>query len=96
MLRGDKIALVGPNGCGKSTLIKLLLGQLSPSRGTVKGGTNLEVAYFDQYREQLDPEKTVVDNVGEGKQEVMVRSSSATFSVTCRTSCLSQNGHAPR
>ncbi len=73
VLRGDKIALVGPNGCGKSTLIKLLLGQLSPSRGTVKGGTNLEVAYFDQYREQLDPEKTVVDNVGEGKQEVMVR-----------------------
>ena len=73
VLRGDKIALVGPNGCGKSTLIKLLLGQLEPSRGRVKGGTNLEVAYFDQYREQLDPEQTVVDNVGEGKQEVMVR-----------------------
>ena len=73
VLRGDKIALVGPNGCGKSTLIKLLLGQLEPTRGTVKGGTNLEVAYFDQYREQLDPEQTVVDNVGEGKQEVMVR-----------------------
>ncbi|MFM4895755.1 ABC transporter ATP-binding protein [Aeromonas caviae] len=73
VLRGDKIALVGPNGCGKSTLIKLLLGQLEATRGSVRQGTNLEVAYFDQYREQLDPEKTVVDNVGEGKQEVMVR-----------------------
>ena len=73
VLRGDKIALVGPNGCGKSTLIKLLMGQLEASRGSVRQGTNLEVAYFDQYREQLDPEKTVVDNVGEGKQEVMVR-----------------------
>ncbi|WP_042026213.1 ATP-binding cassette domain-containing protein, partial [Aeromonas enteropelogenes] len=73
VLRGDKIALVGPNGCGKSTLIKLLLGQIDATRGSVRQGTNLEVAYFDQYREQLDPEKTVVDNVGEGKQEVMVR-----------------------
>ena len=70
--RGDKIALVGPNGCGKSTLIKLLLGQLTAQSGTLKSGTKLEVAYFDQYREQLDPERTVMDNLAEGKQEVEV------------------------
>ncbi|ART79333.1 ATP-binding cassette ATPase Uup [Oceanisphaera avium] len=70
--RGDKIALVGPNGCGKSTLIKILLGRLEADSGTLKCGTKLEVAYFDQYREQLDPERTVMDNLAEGKQEVEV------------------------
>ncbi len=70
--RGDKIALVGPNGCGKSTLIKLLLGRLEPKQGSLKCGTKLEVAYFDQYREQLDPERTVMDNLADGKQEVEV------------------------
>lgn len=70
--RGDKIALVGPNGCGKSTMIKLLLGKLEANSGTLKCGTKLEVAYFDQYREQLDPERTVMDNLAEGKQEVEV------------------------
>lgn len=69
--RGDKIALVGPNGCGKSTLIKLLLGQLEPTGGTLKIGTSLQVAYFDQYRAQLDPAQSVADNVAEGKQDVV-------------------------
>lgn len=72
VLRGDKIALIGPNGCGKTTLIKLLLGQLQPMRGSLRCGTKLEVAYFDQYRQQLDPDKTVVDNLAEGKSEVEV------------------------
>ncbi len=72
VLRGDKIALIGPNGAGKTTLLKLMLGNLQPSLGSVHCGTKLEVAYFDQYRIDLDPEKTVMDNLAEGKQEVMV------------------------
>lgn len=70
--RGDKIALVGPNGCGKTTFIKLLLGELQPTSGSVRCGTKLEVAYFDQYRADLDLEKTVMDNVADGKQDVEV------------------------
>lgn len=72
ILRGDKIALVGPNGCGKTTFIKLLLEQLSPTGGTIRCGTKLEIAYFDQYRADLDPEKTVMDNVADGKQDIEV------------------------
>ncbi|VEB26505.1 ABC transporter ATPase [Actinobacillus lignieresii] len=70
--RGDKIALVGPNGCGKTTFIKLLLGELQPTSGSIRCGTKLEVAYFDQYRADLDLEKTVMDNVADGKQDVEV------------------------
>ncbi|NUF50027.1 ABC transporter ATP-binding protein [Gilliamella sp. ESL0250] len=72
VLRGDKIALIGPNGIGKTTLLKLMLGNLAPISGSVHCGTKLEVAYFDQYRLELDPEKNVMDNLAEGKQEVMV------------------------
>ncbi|MCG3766395.1 ABC transporter ATP-binding protein [Vibrio cincinnatiensis] len=72
IMRGDRIALIGPNGCGKSTLLKLLLGELTPDSGRLHCGTKLDVAYFDQYRELLDPEKTVIDNLADGKQEVTV------------------------
>lgn len=72
VLRGDKIALIGPNGCGKTTLIKLLTGELQPTAGQIRTGTRLEIAYFDQHRAVLDPEKSVMDNLAEGRQEVMV------------------------
>ncbi|MCQ1059846.1 ABC transporter ATP-binding protein [Photobacterium sp. ZSDE20] len=71
VMRGDRIALIGPNGCGKSTLLKIMLGDLQ-SQGHFHCGTKLDVAYFDQYREVLDPEKTVMDNLADGKQEVTV------------------------
>lgn len=72
ILRGDKIALVGPNGCGKTTFIKLLLGEIQPTSGKIRCGTKLEIAYFDQYRADLDPEKTVMDNVADGKQDIEI------------------------
>ena len=72
ILRGDKIALVGANGCGKTTFIKLLLGEIQPTAGKIRCGTKLEIAYFDQYRADLDPEKTVMDNVADGKQDIEV------------------------
>ena len=70
VMRGDRIALVGPNGVGKSTLIKTLLGEYKADSGEIKRGTNLEVAYFDQHRIQLDLDATVQDNVADGKQEI--------------------------
>lgn len=72
IMRGDKIALIGPNGCGKTTLLKLLLNQLQPDSGCIQCGTKLEIAYFDQYRATLDLDKSVLDNVAEGKLEVEV------------------------
>ncbi|RWX57266.1 ATP-binding cassette ATPase Uup [Photobacterium chitinilyticum] len=72
VMRGDRIALIGPNGCGKSTLLKVMLGKLEATQGHFHCGTKIEAAYFDQYREVLDPEKTVMDNLADGKQEVTV------------------------
>ncbi|ANO52011.1 ATP-binding cassette domain-containing protein [Woeseia oceani] len=67
IMRGDRIGILGNNGVGKTTLLRLLLGKLEPQTGTVKHGTNLVVGYFDQLRESLEPEKSVAENVGEGR-----------------------------
>jgi ABC transport system ATP-binding/permease protein len=72
VMRGDKLGIVGPNGSGKTTLLRLLLGELPPREGTVRHGTNLEVAYFDQLHAQLDEEKSVIDNVTDGSDRVVV------------------------
>ena len=72
IVRGDKIGIIGPNGAGKTTLLRLLLGQLPPSRGSIRLGTNLQIAYFDQLRMQLDEDKTVQENVGDGYESVRV------------------------
>ncbi|MBX3434615.1 MAG: ATP-binding cassette domain-containing protein [Pirellulales bacterium] len=72
IMRGDKVGLIGPNGAGKSTLLKGLLGKLPPLAGTVRQGTNLQIAYFDQTRAQLDPEQTAEENVGHGKTTIAV------------------------
>ena len=70
--RGDKIGIIGRNGAGKTTLLKLMLGDLQPDSGTIRVGTNLEVLYFDQLREQIEEEKTVIENVGEGQETLTI------------------------
>ena len=70
--RGDKVGILGPNGCGKSTLIRVLLGQEAPDEGAVAHGTKLEISYFDQMRAALDDDKTVFDNVADGNEYVTV------------------------
>jgi len=72
ILRGEKIGILGPNGSGKSTLIQLLLGQLKPQSGWIKAGTRLEVAYFDQHREALDPQKSVRENLAAAGDQVTI------------------------
>src|SRR5581483_7817512 len=66
ILRGDRVGLIGPNGAGKTTLLRLLLGELTPDEGEVRRGANVEIVYYDQHREQLDPERTVFETVGDG------------------------------
>jgi ATP-binding cassette subfamily F protein uup len=72
ILRGDRIGIIGPNGCGKSTLIKLLVGELEPAAGSIRRGTNLLPAYFDQQREQLNPAASIADNVTGGSGDSVI------------------------
>ncbi|OCH96976.1 ABC transporter ATP-binding protein [Legionella jamestowniensis] len=72
LMRGDKVGIIGPNGCGKTTLVRLLLGELNPDSGSVRHGASLEVAYFDQLRRKLDEQQTVMANVGDGADYVTI------------------------
>ena len=70
--RGDKVGIIGPNGSGKTTLLRILMGELAPQQGSIEHGTNLEVAYFDQLRAQLDDSKSILENVGQGGDTVTI------------------------
>ncbi|MDT8282679.1 MAG: ATP-binding cassette domain-containing protein, partial [Gammaproteobacteria bacterium] len=72
ILRGDKIGIIGPNGAGKTTLLRLLLGELQPTSGKIQNGTKLEVAYFDQFRAQLDDNASVIDNLSQGREFIEI------------------------
>ncbi len=72
IMRGDRVGLIGPNGAGKSTLLRIILGQLTPEHGSVRLGTNLQVAYFDQMREQLDPEATLAEAISPGSDWITI------------------------
>ncbi len=71
-MRGDRVGMLGPNGAGKTTLIRLIVGTLEPDAGRIRRGTNLQVAYFDQLREQLDPEKTLSETVSPGSDWIEI------------------------
>ncbi|MCX6549679.1 MAG: ATP-binding cassette domain-containing protein, partial [Acidobacteria bacterium] len=72
IVRGDRVGLIGPNGAGKTTLLRMLIGELEPDAGEVRQGANVQVAYYDQQREQLDPDRTVFDTIGDGNETVTV------------------------
>ncbi len=76
IIRGDRVGIIGPNGCGKTTLLKVLLGELTPRQGKIRLGTNISIAYFDQLRSQLDEDKTLRENIGGGNDMIITGSTS--------------------
>jgi ATP-binding cassette subfamily F protein uup len=72
VMRGDRIGLIGPNGAGKTTLLRLMVGELAPDEGQVRRGANVQIAYYDQHREQLEPGRSVADTVADGNDRVLV------------------------
>jgi len=94
--RGDRIGLLGANGTGKTTLLKLMLNGLQPTSGKVEEGTRIDVAYFDQLRHQLDLEKTVIDNVAEGRDFIDIDGQSRHVLSYLGDSCSARSAHARR
>ncbi len=72
IIRGDRVGIIGPNGCGKTTLLKILLGDLKPQQGKVRLGAGIKIAYFDQLRAQLDENKTLRENIADGNDTIIM------------------------
>ena len=97
VMRGDKIGFIGPNGSGKTTLLKLILGEIEPDAGTVRRGTKVAVAYFDQLRAALDEEATLADTISPGQRlRGDRRRRASTSSATSATSCFRRSARARR
>lgn len=95
VLRGDKIGLVGENGTGKTTLVRLMLGDLKPTDGRIRLGTNLQIAYFDQLRGELDLERNALDNLSEGGSSSKLTARASTYWDICRNFVQPGTGAVP-
>ena len=95
-MRGDRIGLIGPNGAGKTTLLRMLLGEIEPDAGEVRHGANVQIAYYDQQREQLDPERTVFDTIGEGNDTVTANGRTRHVNAYLATFCFRKNARRRR